>query len=250
MNLQCLILSWVCWTLTSFPVLAQTHVSALKPLDSVVDLNVGEQVEATLVSGVKTVVKLLEVNETRDPVCQAVRRAEVTLQIDGEKTVLVSANYNLPRTVGNVQVDCPITSGNNSNGTPASWGLDKRARIRLWPRDSAWVNPGTFKYPAKQKWFATSTQMANEPVYVDGGEQPGKRSIYYHNGLDIGGSEGLVEVVAATDGLVVSVADKTLDEHKLGTPVSPRYDVVYLLDARGWYYRYSHMLEIDRKSVV
>jgi hypothetical protein len=29
------------------------------------------------------------------------------------------------------------------------------------------------------------------------------------------------------------------------TPVQPRYDVVYLLDDRGWYYRYSHMQTID-----
>ena len=38
-----------------------------------------------------------------------------------------------------------------------------------------------------------------ESVYVDGGERAGERTIYYHSGLDIGGSEGLVEVVAATD---------------------------------------------------
>src|SRR5262249_5675160 len=29
------------------------------------------------------------------------------------------------------------------------------------------------------------------------------------------------------------------------SPVNPRYDVVYLLDDRGWYYRYSHMQTID-----
>ena len=29
------------------------------------------------------------------------------------------------------------------------------------------------------------------------------------------------------------------------TPVRPRYDVVYLRDDRGWYYRYSHMQTID-----
>src|SRR6185436_1852757 len=29
------------------------------------------------------------------------------------------------------------------------------------------------------------------------------------------------------------------------TPVRPRYDVVYVLDERGWYYRYSHLHTID-----
>jgi hypothetical protein len=39
--------------------------------------------------------------------------------------------------------------------------------------------------------------MANEPVHVDGGEVPGDKPIYYHYGLDIGGAEERVEVVAA-----------------------------------------------------
>ncbi|MGE3778338.1 MAG: PKD domain-containing protein, partial [Pirellulaceae bacterium] len=67
-----------------------------------------------------------------------------------------------------------------------------------------------------------------------------------HSGLDIGGSEGLVEVTAATDGLIVSAGNHVLPE--LGdTPIEPRYDVVYILDHRGWYYRYSHlqMIAVD-----
>jgi hypothetical protein len=88
------------------------------------------------------------------------------------------------------------------------------------------------------------TQMANEPVYVDGGEQPGAKKIYYHYGLDIGGAEGMVEVVAATAGLVVSSALEVLPGYK-ETPVDPRYDVVYILDDRGWFYRYSHLQTID-----
>ena len=90
--------------------------------------------------------------------------------------------------------------------------------------------------------------MCNVPVYVDGCERPARKQIYYHNGLDIGGCEGLTEVVAATDGLVVSAGLDVLPDHRKekDTPVSPRYDVVYLLDARGWYYRYSHLKEIDK----
>ncbi|MCA9132619.1 MAG: peptidoglycan DD-metalloendopeptidase family protein, partial [Planctomycetales bacterium] len=134
-------------------------------------------------------------------------------------------------------------------GNPAFWGLDKDARLRLWPASSPLVRPETFCYPVKQKWFATDTQMANDPVYVDGGERAGKKLIYYHSGLDIGGSEGLVEVVAATEGLVVSVGEEVLEGHREDTPVSPRYDVVYLVDGRGWYYRYSHLKEIDSQLV-
>jgi hypothetical protein len=106
------------------------------------------------------------------------------------------------------------------------------------------LRPGTFVYPARQRWFASATQMANEPVYVDGGEEPAVRKIYYHYGLDIGGAEALVQVVVATDGLVVSSGKSILDGYEK-TPAQPRYDVVYVLDEQGWYYRYSHLYSID-----
>lgn len=217
------------------------------PLVRVVDLNLNETVAVELCDGSQAQVKALELKETRDDVCFAVRRAEVVVEVNGEQATLVSATYNLPITVGGVQIDCSITKGYNSNGRASSWGLKKDVRLRLWPAGSPLIKPGTFSYPVKQKWFATDTQMANVPVFVDGGDQPGERSIYYHSGLDIGGSEGMVEVIAATDGMVVSVGDMVLEGHKLNTPVSPRYDVVYVLDSRGWYYRYSHLNKIDGK---
>lgn len=221
----------------------------IEPLVRVVDLNVGESADVTLCDGSQATVRLLDVQETHDSVCFAVRQATVTIEVNGHKGSLVSATYHLPQTIGSVRIDCPVTSGYNENGSPSFWGLDKAARLRLWPADSPLITPGTFSYPVKQKWFATDTQMANDPVYVDGGDQAGKRKIYYHSGLDIGGSEGLVEVVAATDAQVVSVGDVVLARHKQDTPVSPRYDVVYLLDGRGWYYRYSHLKEIDDQIV-
>src|SRR5206468_1296017 len=108
---------------------------------------------------------------------------------------------------------------------------------------AALLPPGALIYPAKQRWFASATQMANEPVHVDGGERPLVRQIYYHYGLDIGGGEGQVEVIAATDGLVVSSGKAILPGYE-NTPAKPRYDVIYLLDERGWYYLYSHLLTI------
>jgi hypothetical protein len=122
--------------------------------------------------------------------------------------------------------------------------LEKDARLRLWPAGSPRERPGTFGYPVRQRWFASSTQMANEPVYVDHGEDAENRNIYYHYGLDFGGSEAQIEVVAATDGLVVSAGDVRLPGYD-DSPVKPRYDVIYLLDPRGWYYRYSHLHSFD-----
>ena len=217
----------------------------IDPLLRTVDLNVGESATVTLSDNGKATVRLIDLKEHLDSVPSAVRRAVVTVAVNGRRTKLVAGTYNLPREAGGVQIDCTVTKGYHAKGRASSWGLKKDARLRLWPKDSPWIRPGTFVYPARQKWFATDTQMANDPVYVDGGERPDKTSVYYHTGLDIGGSEGLVEIVAAVDGLVVSSAGETMPEHRRNTPVSPRYDVVYLLDDRGWYYRNSHLKTID-----
>lgn len=224
-----------------------------QPLVRVVDLEIGETAEVELADGRRTAVKLVELRETRDGPRDAVRRAEVIVELNGKPTQLVSATYHLPRTFEGVRIDCPITRGYYTNAGQDSWGLTKAARLRLWPAESPLIEPDEFLYPVKQRWFATATQMANEPTYVDGVERPSVRKIYYHSGEDIGGAEGLVEVVAATDGLVVSSGLNVLDGHQRSkgadTAVAERYDVVYLLDARGWYYRYSHLHEIDPQIV-
>jgi murein DD-endopeptidase MepM/ murein hydrolase activator NlpD len=216
----------------------------LEPGLRVVDLSIGESAEVRFADGSVAKVKLVDLQEKVDSMSGAVRGAAVKVEVNGRQGMLASANYNLPQTIGGAQVDCPVTRGVNANSGEDSWGLEKDARLRLWPGGSSWLEAGTFVYPLKQRWFATMTQFSNEPTYVDGGDKPDRRRIYYHNDLDFGGCEGLVEVVAATDGLVVSVAEKTLPGYAL-TPVRPRYDVVYVLDDRGWYYRYSHLHLID-----
>ncbi len=223
---------------------AELPQATVEPTRRAVDLNLGEAAEVRMADGAVVKVRLLDLQEKVDSMAKAVREAKVTVEVNGEKAVLSSANYHLPRLVGGVQVDCPITKGYNANSSADSWGLEKDARLRIWPAGKPWIEPGTFVYPLKQRWFATMTQFSNEPTYVDGGDKPDRKKIYYHNDLDFGGCEGLTEVIAATDGLVVSVADKLLDGYAL-TPAKPRYDVVYVVDARGWFYRYSHLHTID-----
>jgi inosine-uridine nucleoside N-ribohydrolase/murein DD-endopeptidase MepM/ murein hydrolase activator NlpD len=217
------------------------------PLARTVDLDEGESCTVSLTDGSRAQIKLLDVKETRDRLCNAVRAAEVTVSVNGKKATLSSAMYHLPVTVAGLQIDCPVTAGFTSNSSKENaWGLDKDARLRLWPAQSPWLREGSFGYPVRQGWFASGTQMANEPVFIDGGDKPGKRPIYYHYGLDFGGAEGLVEVLAATDGLVVSAAGETLADYA-DSPARARYDVIYVLDRRGWYYRYSHLKRIDVK---
>jgi hypothetical protein len=217
----------------------------IEPLVRTVDLDVGQTQTIQLSDNSSVRVAVVDLQELRDDLRNAVRVARVTIEVNGQSTTISSGTYHLPTQVAGVQIDCPVTRGYTENSSKQNvWALERDVRLRLWPARSPWVRPETFVYPARQRWFASHTQMSNEPTFVDGGEVPRKESIYYHYGLDFGGAEGLVEVVAATDGLVVSAADKTLPEH-VDSPVAPRYDVVYVVDGRDWYYRYSHLKTID-----
>lgn len=251
-RLLLLLMLAVCGLQVDLPLYA-VDAPALTPLVRVVDLTVGESATVEICNGQKVEAKLVDLQETRDPIRQAVRSAMVTVQVDGEKITMESGMYNLPQRVAGVQIDCSITKGYNSNGTPTFWGLDKDARLRLWPKESLLLKPGSLIYPVDQRWFATRTWFDNEPV--DGGTKILPK-IYYHSGLDIGGSERQVRVIAATDAVVVSAGDEVLPEYLLEgggrsqygdgkSPVAPRSDVVCLKDKRGWYYRYSHLHKIN-----
>jgi murein DD-endopeptidase MepM/ murein hydrolase activator NlpD len=217
------------------------------PLFRVVDLNRGETAQVLLSDGKKVGVRLVEVEESRDPLRSAVRTVRVTVEMDGQRVTLNSGNYHLPVKFAGTQIDCPVTKGYYQNCDPFedSWGLDKDARLRLWPGSSTWFEPGKFTYPARQRWFATQTQIGNEPSYVDGGDYPG-RKIYYHSGNDIGGSEGMVDVVSACDGLIVSARGKAFEGYADAPFYKPHgdYDYVYVLDDHGWFYRYAHLQSI------
>ena len=223
---------------------AQPPLPTRPPIVRAVDLNNGEAQTVTLANGAKATVKLVDVQETKDVFRDAIRAAKVRVVVNGKEATLFSGNYQLPQLIGDVRIDCPITGGYRANSNTDPWGLITDARLRLWPAQGPLQRPGTLIYPLKQRWFASATQMANEPVFVDGGERPSVRKIYYHYGLDMGGAEALADVVAATDGLVVSSGTAILPGYD-DTPAKPRYDVIYLLDDQGWYYRYSHLYSIE-----
>ena len=231
-------------------IVAGAQEKVITPFRTAVDLNVGESREVTLTNGKRVTIAVRNVEETLDVFRGALRNAAVTVTVNGQEIILNSANYHVPVTAGGVQIDCPITKGYYTLSRGDSWGLEHDVRLRLWPEQSPLLTPGTFGYPVVQRWFASDTQMSNEPVFVDAGEVPSNKDIYYHSGLDFGGTEGMVDVIAATDGLVVSKAGAVLDGHQEDTPVRPRYDVIYLLDDRGWYYRYSHMKSHETNVII
>jgi murein DD-endopeptidase MepM/ murein hydrolase activator NlpD len=208
-----------------------------------VDMDIGEQADIALKDGTSAKVRILAVDETYDRVCRALRSADIHLEIDGNKVTIPCANYSLPTVSGRVKVDCQAVKAYMRNTNRDYWALENDVRLRLWPANWPLLPPDSFVYPLKQRWFATRTQMANEPTYVDGGEYVDRQRVYYHSHLDFGGAEGLVDVVSATDGVVESAGTQTrtgADKDE----VQSRYDVVYIKDQRGWHYRYSHLYSI------
>jgi hypothetical protein len=228
--------------------LAQRSNLRFTPLVRVVELNVGELKEVELHDGSKATVVLLDLKEGRDDLRQAVRHAEVKVRVNGQTVMLICSMYRLPTTVAGVQIDCPVTRGYLKKSSIGNiWGLAGDARLRLWPAGSPLVAPGTFVYPLKQRWFACDTQMCNQPCFVDGGEIPSRKNILYHWCLDFGGADSMVEVVSATDGVILSAGG-------LGTQsdyprVQPKDDCVYIRDDRGWCLQYMHLKEIDNKML-
>src|ERR1043165_5353001 len=108
------------------------------------DLTIGESAETELPGGTRARLKFLDLQETLDDVNGSVRRAEAKIEVNGEAATLVSATYHLPRLVGGVQIDCPITKGCLAKAKKNVWGLRKDARFRIWPAGSPWIAPGTF----------------------------------------------------------------------------------------------------------
>jgi hypothetical protein len=220
---------------------------AQQPVFRVVDINVGATDQVEFADGKSATVKLLSISETRDKARSAVREARAEVEINGSRATLSCGNYRLPVTLGHVQADCSVTKAYYQNTDHDHWALAKDARLRLWPAGSPFMPLGSLVYPVRgQRWFASQTQMANEPTYVDAGEQISSAKIYYHAGLDIGGAEGLVDVLAATGGRVVAIGKDVIDQEKDNTSFDLRNNgTIYILDARGWYHRYSHLHAFD-----
>jgi len=211
----------------------------LTPVRTITDISIGETRDIKLSNGETVKFSLLGIKEIRDSIRNAIRGAEIRISVDGTEANLNVGNYNLPVVVGKVQVDGPILKAHYENSKSPDRVLGD-AQFRCWPAGSPYINPRSFVYPIKQEWLASMSQCSNEPTYVDWAENVSSKTIYYHYGHDIGGAEGMDEIVSATDGIVVCSAQDTLDGYT-DFPGDNRSDVVYIMDKRNWYYRYSHL---------
>ena len=120
----------------------------------VVEARIGTPVKVKLADGTTAAVLVREAGETRDSVRGAVRAVRVEAEVNGERVALGSGTYHLPVAAGGVQIDCPFTRHYMTNAHQNSWALAGDVRLRLWPAGSPWLRPGSFLYPARQRWFA------------------------------------------------------------------------------------------------
>jgi murein DD-endopeptidase MepM/ murein hydrolase activator NlpD len=223
-----------------------TLAGAQQPLFRTLDIDAGAAESVQLSNGKRATVKLLAISDRRDKARSAIREARAEVEINGSRATLSCGNYRLPAEVGGVQVDCTVTKAYYQNTNRDHWGLVKDARLRVWPAGSPFMPPGSMLYPVRQRWFASRTQMGNEPTYVDEGERITTKKIYYHAGLDIGGAEGLTDVIAATDGLVVGLGTAVIDKVKENAAIDRELnDTIWVEDGRGWYHRYTHLYSYD-----
>ncbi len=223
----------------------------------VFDLITGETMEVDLSTG-RHEVTLLEVHEPRCRVRGVIRFPGVTLYVNSEKVYVPAALYHMPLTLEGIRIGCSVTRGvaETVGRFKDVYAFEKDARIRCWAPEDPLFDRKPLVYPVGQTWFASMTQMANERTYVDAGEFPFKDPavdyIYHHYGMDFGGYENAVPIIAARGGRIICVGNETVEGYDENVAGTPRYDRVVVEDETGWCYRYSHIemisqdLELDR----
>lgn len=204
------------------------------PYPMIADMNVGETVEFRFERrGTLHKLKLIDFKEEKDEFRGAVRSAKLNVEVNGEAFPVFCENYTLSKYIKEhrIQVECMATRGLVDTGKENAWSLSKDVRIRISPYYFYHFAIGEFVYPLENPLFTGETQLGNEPVFVNGGEDIEDKKIYYHHGVDIGGMEGVEKVVSTTAGRVIEAKN----------------DFVIIADKRDWHHGYYHLKSIDKK---
>ena len=209
-----------------------------------VDLNIGETTEVTLYDGTTVTIRIVQTKIIKDRIRLAIREAKIKVAVDGEEKWITAGNYNLPIEYEKVKIDIPIIRAYfaNANFPDDMWKLAKDVRLRVWPVNQP-VNPdGLIAYPIDQKFLATNTTAALEPVEIDHDNvKPNPYDkIYYHWGIDMAGVKAVTPVLAAGDGEVICVGTDHIDD-PIFDLAGPRFDRIFVKMENGWVYRYSHL---------
>jgi len=117
-------------------------------------------------------------------------------------------------------VDCEVTKAYYRDTNADHWALIKERRLRSGPlRRRTCQRLLCLSGPAALVRLAYANGQPSRPTWTTA-RVIGARRIYYHAGLDIGGAERMVDVLAATSGLVVGLeplVDREKDNAQLHT---------------------------------
>jgi len=150
-----------------------------------------------LKDGTQREIRLRSVKEYRDPVVNLVRRALVTVEINGKSVKLTCSPYAMPTEIEGMRIQADTTS---------AWlDIPKRVQFSLWAATDPIVDTELFGFPlSRYRLFSQGTQAYNEPVHLGhrDGDPAGQR--FYHNyGVDLAGYEGRQKVLSCIEGVVV-----------------------------------------------
>lgn len=206
----------------------------------ITDMNLGETIQVGFKKKQLIKIKLATLKENRDSVRNALRSAKVELEIEGIIYPVYCENYTLPKDLDahGIKVECLATKGLNLES------LKKDVRLRFYPISRHYFYYDQFMFPLESPLFSNDTQLGNEPVFVNGGESIGEK-FYYHDGVDLGGMEGIDLVFATCAGTVVASGKSVLKEFKKIPVVEVEDSRVTILDSRGWYHIYTHLKKIN-----
>ena len=218
-------------------------------------LDPGESCAFRLKDGAERRIRLASVKEYEDPVIHLTRRAEVSVEIDGQPITLACAPYTMPTETQGLRIQADTTS---------AWlGIPKRVQLSLWDASDPVVDTSLFCFPLPgYRLFSQGMQAYNEPVHLGDrdGDPAGQR--FHHNyGVDLAGYEGRQKVLSCIDGVVVQTnpeegdlavrddrgfvlyyghLDSILSGIRVGTPVK-RGQWVGMLGRRGASGNFSHL---------
>ncbi len=168
-------------------------------------LDIGESFSFQLGNGTEKRIRLISVEEYKDPVIDLMRRAVVKVEIDGKAIELVCAPYVMPTVTGGLRIQADTTS---------AWlKIPKRVQFSLWDAADPIVDTNRFGFPLPDyRLFSHGMQAYNEPVHLGhrDGDPAGQR--FYHNyGVDFAGYEGRQKVRSCIDGVVVQADSRSGD---------------------------------------
>ena len=190
----------------------------------IVGLDPSEVFTFRLKSGTGRVIRLVSVKEHRDTVVKLMRRAEVSLEVDGQPVQLRCAPYVMPTEISGLRLQVDSTSG---------WGnTPKAVQLSVWDATDPIVDTRRFRFPLRDfRLFSHGTQAYNEPVHLGEGDgDPVGQRFYHDYGFDLAGYEGREEVGSVVEGRIIKFWPSRED------PCS-----VLVQDDRGFIWDHAHL---------